>query len=310
MSSWVVGVDLGGTKIELGLLSPDNEIVARRRIATEVGAGPEAAVERMALSVAELVKSLPGDRQIAALGICSPGPIDHVGGMLLDPPNLQTFHHTPLSRMIEDRLGIPVALEHDAKAAALGEYHFGAGRGERSMVYIVIGTGVGCALIVDGEIYRGLRNSAGECGHTTLDREGERCSCGSRGCVETYMSGPWLARRYKRALAASNRPAGEVITGQTVTRQAAKGDPLASQIMNDAGIALGTIVATMAMILDIELYVIGGSVSKAGDLLLQPAREIVPCYSFGTVGSRVRIVASALGEDAPLLGCAWLARQL
>jgi glucokinase len=246
------------------------------------------------------------------LGICSPGPVDHEAGLLIDPPNLQGLHHTPLRQKLIDRLGIPVVLEHDAKAAGLGDYYFGAGRGARSMIYIVVGTGVGAALIVDGAIYRGEHNSAGEIGHTTIDRHGELCGCGSRGCVETYMSGPWLGRRYERARGqGSDKPMADkpLVGGNDVARLAAEGDPIALQVFEDAGDALGAAIATMAMMLDVDLYVIGGSVAKAGDLLLEPARRGVPKYSHRSVGARVRIVPTALGDDGPILGCAWLARQ-
>ncbi len=314
MSDWVVGVDMGATKIALGLIGPDDQIVAHRRAPTGGQEGPQAVVERIARGVAELESELPGRERIKALGICSPGPVDHESGMVIDPPNLQGLHNTPLRRMLTERLNIPVSLEHDAKAAALGEFYYGAGRGERSMVYIVVGTGLGAAIIIDGQLYRGMHNAAGELGHTNLDRHGEPCSCGSRGCVETFAAGPWLARRYQRALEREGKEDQAVddlgpITGELVASLAEEGDPLAMQIMKGAGEALGLAIASMAMILNIDLYVIGGSVAKCGDLLLQPAREIVPSYAHKSVAATVRIVANELGEDGPILGCGWQARQ-
>ena len=328
MSDWVVGVDLGATKIALGLIDPYDRIVAYRRIPTNADEGPQAVVERIAQSTLELEKELSGRKpalspvegRTAALGICSPGPIDYRGGMIIDPPNISGLHNTPLRQMLAERLNLPVSLEHDAKAAALGEFHYGAGRGEQSMVFIVAGTGVGAAIIIDGQLYRGTHNSAGEVGHITLDRQGELCSCGSRGCVETYIAGPWLAHYYERALRAGPRAKAlkqegqgegqEPITGELVARLAGQGDALATQIITQAGEALGVAVASMAMILDIELYVIGSSVAKSGDLLLEPARKAVPRYSHQSVGSRVRIVATELWDDGPILGCGWLARQV
>jgi glucokinase len=221
------------------------------------------------------------------------------------------LHHTPLRDALSDRLGLPVALEHDAKAAALGEYHYGAGRGERSMVFIVLGTGVGGAIIADGQLYRGTSNSAGEIGHVTLDRAGDLCSCGCRGCVETYVSGPGLARRYARAAQAARLEGSpEPVTGERVTRLARRGDPLALRVMAEGGEALGVAIASMAMILDIELYVVGSSVARASDLFLASARRTVPDCSFQSVSSRVRITTTELWDDGPILGCGWLARQL
>ena len=319
MSDWVLGVDLGATKTALGLINPADRIVAYRRIPTNAHEGPQAVVERIAQGVAELERELPDEApalsavegRIAALGICSPGPVDHQRGMLIDPPNLSGLHHTPLRQMLSERLNLPVSLEHDAKAAALGDFYHGAGRGEQSMVYIVVGTGVGAAIIIDGQLYRGAHNSAGEVGHITLDRDGELCSCGSRGCVETYASGPWLARRYQRALQREGRgQCQQPVTGELVARLAGQGDTLAVQVMTEAGEALGVAIASMAMILDIGLYVVGGSVAKSGNLLLEPARRIVPQYSYQSVSSRVRIVATELWQDGPILGCGWLARQV
>ncbi len=314
MSEWVVGIDLGATKIDLGLVNAENRIVTRQRIATDGNAGAQRVVERIAKSVGELEKDMSAGTQIAALGICSPGPVDHESGMLLDPPNLPALHHTPLRQMLADRLQIPVSLEHDAKAAALGEFYYGAGQNDQSLVYIVVGTGVGAAIIVDGQVYRGLHNYAGEMGHMTLDPQGLVCSCGSRGCVETFMSGPSLARRYQRVLeqqgsaASSEKP--QEVSGELVAQLAEQGDELALQVMTGAGEALGVAIASMAMILNIDLYVIGGSVAKSGDLLLKPTRKIIPQYSFRSVSQGVRAVATKLDTDGPILGCAWQARQL
>jgi len=311
MDQWVAGIDLGGTKIEVGIIAPDNRIVARRRFPTEDRLGPASVVARIAACIAELQAQLPGSEPVAAIGVCTPGPVDHATGTLLDPPNIPGLHHTPLAALLSTALGVPVRIDHDAKATGLGEYHYGAGCGERSMVYMIVGTGVGIAIIADGQIYRGLHNSAGEFGHTTMDRFGAVCSCGSRGCVETFMSGPWLARRYAAAQRGETPTMTTVTTlgGQEIAALAQQGDPLALRILTDAGEALGAAIATLAMTLDIDYYVIGGSVAHCGDLFFAPARRTVPRYSFRSVGARVRIVGNQLDTDGALLGCAWLARQ-
>ena len=311
MDHWVVGVDLGATKVALGLIDPQNRMVARRRFPTESSRGPAWAVERITAAVHELQGSLPADVTISGSGICSPGPLDHASGMIYDPPNLIGWRDVPLRRMLVDALHMPVCLEHDAKAAALGEFYYGAGRGARSMVYIVVGTGVGAAIILDGQVYRGEQNSAGEVGHITIDPHGEVCSCGAVGCVETFLSGPNLARSYRQALA--SLPPGiisaEQVTGESVVNLAEQGDALALRVMAQASEALGTAVASLAMILDVDLYVIGGSVAKAGDLLLGPARQAVSRHAFRSVAGRIRIVPCALPDDGPILGCGWLVRQ-
>lgn len=311
MDTWVVGIDLGATKIALGLIDANNQVVARRRVPTLVSEGPLAAVERIAASFGDLQRELPPGVRIGAAGICSPGPVDHQAGLIVDPPNLPGWRNVPFRQMLADRLGIPVALEHDAKAAALGEYHYGVGRGERSMVYIVVGTGVGAAIIVDGQLYRGMHNAAGEVGHITIDCDGEKGSSGICGNVESYMSGPALAHHYQRLLMESGQPPpDQPITGELIAQLAAQGDALARRVITRAGEALGIAVASLAMILDIELYVIGSSVAKCGDLFLEPARRKVPEYCFQSVACNVRIVPVALGDDGPILGCGWLAREL
>jgi glucokinase len=309
VAEWVIGVDLGGTKTDIGLVAPDNRIVARRRIATDSDQGAESVMERIAGVVESFKDELPSGKHIAALGICTPGPVDHVNGTLLTLVHLPGLSNTPLRTLLSERLDMPVRLEHDAKAAALGDFHYGAGKGARSMTYTTIGTGVGAAIILDGQLYYGDGNASGEVGHITIDRYGEACSCGTRGCVETYTSGPWLAKRYGRALEIAGTAPDAPITGELVAQLATSGDPLAVNIVTEAGEALGIAVASMAMILDIELNVIGGSVAKLGELLLEPARRALPQYCFRALGERARIVPTALGDDGPLLGCAWLARQ-
>jgi glucokinase len=301
---------LGATKIALGLIDPLDRITARRRIPTNVAEGPESAVIRMAHSIAELAQELPAGQQMAAVGICSPGPIDHEAGMIIDPPNLTGWRNVPLRDMLAARLNLPVRLEHDAKASALGEYYYGVGQGARSMVYIVVGTGVGAAIIIEGQLYRGLHNSAGEVGHITIDRYGEKGSSGINGNVESYMSGPSLVQRFERLLAQAGRQAAQPVSGEVIAQLAAQGEELALRVMTEAGEALGIAVASLAMILDIELYVIGSSVAKAGDLLLEPARRIMPQFCFQSVAAKVRIAPAGLGDDGPILGCGWLARQV
>ncbi len=311
--AYLIGIDLGASKIALGLINPHNQVTARERVPTLPLDGPAAAVERIAGAVERLREHLPAGGRIVGAGVCSPGPLDHRTGMLFDPPNLTGWVNVPLRQMLSDRLRLPVSLEHDAKAAGIGEFRFGAGRGARDMVYIVVGTGVGAAIIMDGQVRRGPHNSAGEVGHITIDPRGDPCSCGSTGCVETFTSGPALARSYRRALdrhgiSPAERPP-EPIAGETVTCAAAAGDALALEVMEGAGEALGTAIAALAMLMDIELYVLGSSVAKCGDVLLDPVRRAVPRHAHRSVAARVRVVCSELGDDGPILGCGWIVQH-
>ena len=301
--SHVVGIDLGGSKIALGLVSPRDEILARRRIDTDSDAGLQSVVERIAVEVAALRAVLTPDKSLGAVGVGAPGPLNHVTGELLTLVNLPGISNSPFRRVLSERLSLPVALDHDAKVAALGEFHFGAARERDSMIYIVIGTGVGAAIIYQGALLYGESNSAGESGHMTVDPNGRLCHCGSRGCLEAYTGGPALSRQYAAKT-------GDIISGDEIAARARAGDELALQVFHEAGRALGIAIASLAMTLNIETFVIGGSVAKAGELLLGPAREALLSYAFRAVSARVNVVASRLGEDAPILGAAHMARRL
>ena len=170
--SAVIGIDLGGSKIALGLVGADNRILARRRIDTQADRGLDSVIQRIAAQVDSLRGDLPPGQQIAAVGIGAPGPVDHIRGDLLTLVNLPGISNTPFRAALSQRLGLPAALDHDAKAAALGEFHFGAGVQRDSMVYIVMGTGVGAAIIYQGALIYGESNSAGESGHMTVDPKG------------------------------------------------------------------------------------------------------------------------------------------
>jgi len=306
---WVIGVDLGATKIAAGLINPKNEIVKKVYVEAHVAEGPASVVERIAHCVEQLQTSLPSGEPIAALSVCCPGPLDHTTGIVLDPPNMTGWINVPMQQMLEERLGLLAPIEHDAKAAALGEFHFGAGRDGNDMVFIVVGTGVGAAIIINGELHRGSNNSAGEIGHITVDMNGPACSCGSNGCLEGYVAGPDLVERFKDAIKGTDTKLPANADGKTIADLAAQGQPQAIQVFQQAGQALGIGIAAMAHMFDISTYIIGGSVAQAGDLLLTPTREAVRYRAFESIGSRVRVIASPLGDDAAILGCAWIARE-
>lgn len=302
-SGWVIGVDLGATKTASGLVTPDDKLVATTQVETKPLEGPAPAVERIAASIRELMKQAPTGVQVTGVGVCSPGPIDHTVGVIVDPPNLTGWRNVPFADMLSHAVGLPVKLEHDAKATALAEFHLGAGRGSHDMVLIVIGTGIGAAMILNGKLYRGKDNAAGEVGHITVNLDGPICTCGSNGCVETYAGGPAIVRSYAYA---SRR---QVTSAQEVSLAAEAGDPIARRVFHDAGRALGAAVATMAMLLDVDTFVLFGSVVKAGHLLLDPAREAVPGYSHHSISSRVRLLTAELGDNAGMMGAAWIAKH-
>lgn len=295
---WFLGIDLGASTYKCGLISPEWSIVARCEAATRALEGPTQAADRITVSARELLSRLPDDGVVKRVSICSPGPIDRLTGMIVDPPNLTGWHDVPFSSMLSERLHLPVLLEHDAKASALGEFHFGAGRGTNSMCLIIVGTGIGGAMIVDGKLIRGEQNAAGEVGHFTVNLDGPICTCGSQGCVEAYAGGPAIMNAYMYATRK------KVDSAEEIVRAAHSGDAIAKRVFERAGRALGAGIATVAMTMDISTYVLFGSVIKAGELLLGPMRAAVPRYSYDSIARRVRILVGELGNDAGILGAA------
>jgi glucokinase len=302
-NEWFLGIDLGGSKYKCGLISPEWNIIARCEEPTHALEGPIQAADRIAASVREALTSLPAGARVTRVGICCPGPIEHRTGVIVEPANLTGWRNVPFATMLSERLDLlPVSLEHDAKATALGEFHFGAGRGTRSMCLIIVGTGIGAAMVVDGNLYRGEHNSAGEIGHFTVNLDGPICSCGSQGCVETYASGPAIMNAYAYATRKKVESAEEIV------RAVHAGDEVARRVFERAGRTLGAAIATIASTMDISTYVMFGSVIKAGELLLAPARAAVSHYSYPSIASRVRILLGELGNDAGILGAAWAAK--
>jgi len=301
---WVIGIDLGASKISCALVSPQNELVARAGMETRAGDGPAVAIERIATAVRGLLAEAPAGAHVQRVGVCSPGPLDHTTGILYDPPNLTGWRNVPFAALLSKQVDLPVLLEHDAKATALAEFHLGAGRGARSMALIIVGTGIGAAIIVDGKLYRGPNNSAGEVGHITVDLNGPICTCGSNGCVESYAGGPAIMRAYAYATRIAVSSAGEV------ARAAAEGDPIAQRVFQAAGRALGAAIATLAMLMDIDTFVLFGGVAKAGEVLMAPARAAVPRYSYQSVSRRVHIKSCELRDDAGVMGAALVARRI
>ena len=206
--------------------------------------------------------------------------------------------------MLEERLSIPVVVEHDAKAAALGEFYWGRGQSRQSMVYIVIGTGMGGAIIYNGALLRGERNGAGEIGGITLDWNGRKGRNGVPGSGESLVAGPSIEEHYRALCAARGRPlkTGEG-DGRQIGQLAQEGDPLALQIITQAGRALGTTIATLLLTLDITLYVVGSSVAKLGDILLKPARQALLEYAYASMVEGVEIELGTIIDKAALLGC-------
>ena len=306
-----IGVDIGGTKVAAGVVDESGRLLDR-----ELRATPGNDVARTEAVIVEVVEVLAARNDVAAVGIGAAGWLDR-NGTVLFAPHL-AWRNEPLQRALAGRIPLPLVIENDANAAAWAEYRFGAARGEPVVVCVTLGTGIGGGLVIDGSVYRGAYGVACEYGHMTLVPDGRRCACGNRGCWEMYASGRALARDAKElaeespvAAARMVELAGSVegLSGPIVTAAAADGDPAARSLCTGMGRYLGRGLANLAAVLDPSVFVIGGGVSAAGDLLLEPAREEF-AHTLTGRGFRPQagIALAALGPAAGLVGAADLAR--
>jgi glucokinase len=309
-----IGVDIGGTKVAAGVVDEQGRIVATARHDTP--SHDPAKIEEI---IADVVRELQATHDVEAVGIGAAGFVDASRSTVIFAPNL-AWRDEPLRKAIEARCGLPVVVENDANAAAWAEARFGAGRGEEYLVMLTLGTGLGGGLVIDGQLYRGRLGVAAELGHITVEPGGRRCGCGGRGCWERYASGRALVREAQEiaslspAIAsrlldlAGGRP--EAITGLAVTQAAKDGDEAALEAFRVVGTWLGHGMAAMAAVLDPGMFVLGGGVSAAGELLREPAmrtlQERITARAYREVPT-VRI--AELGPEAGIVGAADLARH-
>ena len=310
-----LGIDIGGTKVAGGVVAPDGTILATARRATP-GSSVSATEDAIAAVVDEL--SAGHDGELVGVGIGAAGWFDRTGDTVLFSPHL-AWRNSTLRQDLATRLRRPLWVGNDANAAAWAEYRYGAARGADLALMITLGTGIGGGIVVDGRLRRGAHGVAGEWGHMRVVPDGRLCPCGNRGCWEQYASGTALgqtAREVARTSPAAAAPLLELVglepdrlTGEDVARAAAQGDPLALELVTEVGVWLGQGIADLAAILDPEIVVIGGGVSKLGDMMLGPARERLDRALPGR-GFRPgpRVVAAELGPQAGLVGAADLVR--
>jgi glucokinase len=312
MTSMVLAIDIGGTKLALGLVDAAGKILARNEIPTHASEGPDRVLARLITLASAMLERAGAPHAVRRAGIACAGPLDRQAGLVLNPPNLPGWTRIPLVNRVERALGLPAVLDNDANAAALGEFRYGAGRGARSLVYLTVSTGIGGGIILDGRLWRGLGNSAGEIGHMTIDPDGPPCGCGNRGCLEALASGPAIARRAREALQGGRpsrlRDLGEV-TAPNVMRLAREGDALASEVWAVAVHALALGVGAAITILAPERVIIGGGVAQAGDMLFEPVRREVKRRVKLVAVESVPILPAALGRDVGILGAAALALE-
>ncbi|MBD0292815.1 MAG: ROK family glucokinase [Jiangellaceae bacterium] len=311
---YTIGVDVGGTKIAGGLVDEAGRIVARTRRET-----PSTDPAAILADIADVVRELRAGQEVDAVGVGSAGFVDAARSTVLFAPNV-AWRDVPMRDQVAAATGLPVVVENDGNAAAWGEFRFGAAEDVDDMVCVTVGTGIGGGIVLDGILFRGAHGVAAELGHMRVVPDGHPCGCGNRGCIEQYASGRALERE-ARALAASGagfatrlvQLAGgnpDAISGRMVTRAATEGDELSRELLADLGRWLGAALASFAALLDPAVFVIGGGVSEAGDLILAPTaaafRRNLPARGYRSA-AHVRI--ATLGNDAGIVGAADLARH-
>lgn len=307
---YVIGIDLGGTKISGAISDLQGNILSQHTTPTLAQEGEEAVLNRI-IEVIEKVMS-DSDKssdEIKAIGIGSPGPLDAKKGIIITTPNLP-FKNFALVEPIQNKFGIHTYLDNDANVAAIGEYLFGAGKGTKNMVFVTVSTGIGGGAIINGYIYRGNTSNALEVGHTTLVEDGPRCNCGNYGCAEALASGTAIGKRANEAIengANTSLSNYDKVTSYEVFVEAKKGDKVAVDIIDKCLNYLGICIANIVNTFDPEMVIIGGGVSKAGDIVFDKVKEVVNKRALQAMAEQCKIVPAGLGTDAGVIGAVALA---
>ncbi len=317
-----IGIDIGGTKVAGGLVDVDGAVVARaRRDTPHRSKSPDVVEDTIVDVVSELI-SLAGAEglgEVGSVGIGAAGFVAADRATVVFAPHL-SWRDEPLEANLQRRVPVPISVDNDANAAAWAEWRFGAAQGESHVVMVNLGTGIGGAVVLHGQIMRGRFGIAGEFGHMQVVPGGQRCECGNKGCWEQYASGNALVREARSLMTANSpiavdlaaRVSGDAsaLTGPVITDAARQGDPTATELLAEVGHWLGVGLANLAAALDPGLFVVGGGVSAAGDLLLEPARAAFRRTLTGRgYRTEARIVAAAMGNEAGMVGAADLSRR-
>ena len=305
MNSYVVGIDIGGTKLATVVADGNGKILQKARKPTEAEKGPQHTVQRLLEMVDETIHSAGLKcEHISGIGVSCGGPLDTKTGVIYSPPNLPGWDAVPLKDIIEAEFHIPTVIENDANAGALAEWRFGGGRGYNYVLYMTMSTGIGGGIVVNGQIYHGANDSAGEVGHQILLPDGPLCGCGKRGCLEALCSGPSIARRAKAAI--REQPNTKIldfadegidaVRSEHVLEAARAGDALATSLMEETAYYMGWGIANLANILNPEIVLIGTIAVAAGDFLLEPIRQTVADMAMARPAEVVKVMPAQLGN--------------
>jgi glucokinase len=315
MSTYAVGIDLGGTNLKAALVEETDGLCESTRAPTEAEKGPDHVVARIADLAETMLDAAPED-EVVGIGIGAPGAVNWGHTTVSQPPNFPGWDVINVREALQERLGaVPVLVENDANVAGLGSAYYGAGRPYDSFIMITLGTGVGGSVIYQNRIFRGSTGAAGEIGHMTIDYEGAFANSGVAGAIEGYLGQQFLSDHARNRLI--NYPDSAVweltdddldaLTPRLLHEAAREGDDAAQDILAWAGHKLGCVLGSAVNLLDIRTIVVGGGVSSAGDFILEPARQTLPQYVTPGLRSDLRILREERGNEVSLLGAARLA---
>jgi glucokinase len=312
MEKAFLALDIGGTKLAAGAVTPTGSLLAEGTASTAATASPSEVVEAL-MGLAEGVLSDLGTEygDLSALGISFGGPVEHQSGTVITCHHLAGWEGVRLRELLQERTGLPVAMDNDANAAALGETVFGVARGCEHVLYVTVSTGIGAGLILGGRVHRGANSMAGELGHTHLVPFGPRCTCGRLGCLESVAAGWAVARDVRLALDGGAESALRSVPRADLSArhvaEMAQTDALAARVMSRVGEYLGLGLARAVNLLNPEIVVIGGGLAQAGEVLLEPARRGFARYAMPETAEGLRMVVAGLGPRGGLYGAAALA---
>ena len=289
-----IGIDLGGTNLCAGVVDESGAVLHELNVETPTNGTSDEIIDAMTSLISKLGKP-------EFVGVGSPGLIDHAAGIVRSSPNLPNWSDVPLKSVLEERLNTAVKVANDVNAMAWGELKFGAGRGCEDLLCITLGTGLGGGLIIDGALYTGKDDAAGEIGHVPLYRDGIDCACGNRGCVEQYVAKDGIVRRVK-----SSGNDGDVHTPETIAVAASRGEEWAIQIYDDVAADLGHVLAGMIQMFNFEKIVVGGNIALAGKVLFDPLKKHTREHVYPFLRDKFTVEPSQLGSQAGMIGAAFL----
>jgi len=305
----VIGIDLGATHMTLIVANCAGQVIREVETPLEINDGPQICLAHVLDQVHRVLDDLNIPLSaVKAVGMGVPGPVVSEKGLVSSPPIMPNWDNFPIRDYMVEQLGVPVALGNDAELGALGEWAYGAGRGEKVLAYIKVGTGIGAGLLIDGKVFHGATGTAGEIGHIVIDRKGPKCTCGNYGCLEAYAGGRAIARRAQdfvsknqRSRLAEIQPV-EAIRAKDVIAAARRGDLAAQQIIKEVGYAVGSALSSLVNLFNPSMIVVGGQVSQCGDLFLEPMRKAVDEKSLRVAADHVCIAAAYLGRRSSGIG--------